>query len=238
MTQKHQDIYRTLAGVLFASLLISFSATASATSITIPYTVEFSGATPPAGAAPWLTATFDDENTPGTVKLTLAATNLTGSEFVFGAYFNLNKAFDPNTPLSFSSPTKTGSFSDPTISLSTDTFQADGDGRYDILLTFGIAPPANRFGAGDSVEYTITGTGAAAGTLVAADFNWLSAPAGDHGPFVVAAHVLGIGPEGEERGWITSVPFPTPGGDPEIPEPASWLLALGCTWPLHRRRRS
>lgn len=216
----------TFLRAFFGTFLLCLSVPANATSISFGYNMEFSGATAPVGASPWLTATFDDENTPGTVKLTFAATNLTGSEFVSGAYFNVNTSYDPATTLSFGAPSKTGTFTDPTISLSTDAFKADGDGNYDVLLNFAMGGGASgRFGAGEAVEYLITGIGSAAGTLVATDFEYLSAPAGGHGPFFVAAHVQGIGESGSQSGWVTT------------PEPASWLLALGCAAIFGRRRR-
>jgi hypothetical protein len=208
------------------AIQVSRSPSAHATSISIGFTTEFSGATPPVGVSPWLTATFDDEGTPGTVKLTLTATNLTGSEFVSGAYFNLNTSYSALTDFSISAPTKTGTFNDPTIDLGIDAFKADGDGLYDFRLNFAQGPPSGRFGVGDSVEYTVTGIGAAAGVLVADDFKFLSLPDGGHGPFYVAAHIQGIGPAGSASGWITA------------PEPASWLLALGMIAIAGRRRRS
>lgn len=201
---------------LTALVACCLASAASATSISFNYTQEFSGATPPSGTAPWLTANFDDEGTPGTVKLTFTATNLTGGEFVSGAYFNLNSAYSAPGDIAFSVPNKTGTFNDPTINVGIDAYKADGDGRYDIRINFASGPPSARFGAGDAVVYTITGTGAAAGVLVATDFKFLSAPDGGHGPFYVAAHVQGIGEEGDDSGWVTT------------PEPASWLLALGC----------
>ncbi|HMQ16165.1 MAG TPA: hypothetical protein PKC49_09345, partial [Phycisphaerae bacterium] len=136
--------------------------------------IEFSGATPPAGAAPWLTATFDDGGTPGSVDLTLETTNLVSNEFVFSWLFNLDPVLDP-TSLSFSAPSKTGAFTDPVINTGVDAFMADGDGKFDIEVVFNSAGgPANRFGAGDSVKYTITGIAG----LTAASFDFLSAPAG------------------------------------------------------------
>jgi uncharacterized protein (TIGR03382 family) len=70
----------------------------------------------------------------------------------------------------------------------------------------------------------ITGIGAAAGTLVATDFQFLSAPAGGHGPFYVAAHVQGIGAEGDDSGWVTT------------PEPTTFTLAALAALALLRRR--
>jgi hypothetical protein len=198
---------------------------------------EFSGATPPAGSVPWLTAVFDDENTPGTVKLTLTATNLTGSEFVGEFDFNLNPLYDPAAALSLSAPTKTGTFTNPTIGQMLNSFKADGDGKYDVKLAFATGGGANgRFGVGEAVEYTITGTGAAAGALVASDFAFLSLPDGGHGPFFAAAHVQSIGANGDDSGWITHDPGLDPFGG-EIPEPATWLL-MSLAWSLSALRRT
>lgn len=185
---------------------------------------EFSGATPPASATlPWLTTTFDDGGGTGSVILTLTATNLTAGEFVSGWYLNLDPLLDP-TDLVFSAPSKIGAFSDPSISLGTNAFQADGDGRYDILLSFSVAGPSNRFTQGDSVSYTITGIP----TLTAASFGFLSAPAGGHGPFYHAQHVQGIGEDGALSGWVTG---------PRVPEPATLAaLALGSLTLVRRRR--
>ena len=108
---------------------LALTASANATILTYDLSVEFSGATPPAGAAPWLRATFDDGNTPGSVLMTLSTPNLTAVEFVSGWYFNLDPALDP-TSLSFSGPAKVGSFTDPVINLSTDAYKADGDGKF------------------------------------------------------------------------------------------------------------
>jgi len=202
-----------------------------ADTLSLPMTQEFSGATPPAGATPWLTPFFDDENTPGTVVFTLFTTGLTGSELVSGLYLNVDPAIDP-TDLSFSAPTKTGTFASPTISLSTDSYKADGDGKYDILLSVSTSS-GSEFGAGEEVEYTITGSGTAAG-LSAGDFAFLSLPAGGNGPFHAAAHVQSIG-AGGDSGWIA----PGIGFVPHVvPEPATLaLLGLGLALIAGGRRR-
>ncbi len=67
---------------------------AEAAILAIDLEVEFSGATPPAGATPWATATFDDSG--AGVRLTMATTNLVGTEFVSEWLFN----FDPTLDLS------------------------------------------------------------------------------------------------------------------------------------------
>ena len=205
---------------LFATAtLLASAASINAGVLKFDMSVEFSGATPPAGVSPWISATLDDGGTPGSVTLTLENTNLIASEFIDAWYLNLDDSLDV-TDLIFSAPSKTGTFSDPSISLSQNAFKADGDGRYDILIDFAQSGP-NRFGVGESVQFTITGIA----NLLASDFNFLSAPDGGNGPFLAAAHVQGIGSGGNDSGWVTT------------PEPGSLaLLGLGAVTLLRRRK--
>src|SRR6267378_5419775 len=80
--------------------LLSPTKTSAASGITYQFDNEFSSGTPPAGPAPWVTATIQTA-TPGTVLLTVANNGLIGSEFVSGFYLNLNTNFNPIN-LSFS----------------------------------------------------------------------------------------------------------------------------------------
>jgi hypothetical protein len=210
-----------VAGLACAfSILASIAAPARAAVITFDLNTEFSGATPPAGAAPWLRATFDDGGGSGSVTMTLTALNLINQEFTFNWFFNLDPALNPNS-LVFSAPAKVGAFADPAIATGVNAFQADGDGLYDIRLEFDNAPPANRFGPGDAVTYTITGIP----TLTANSFNFLSAPAGGSGPFPTAAHVGGIGGSGDLSGWVT------------VPEPVTLGVLMLGVLPLSRATR-
>jgi hypothetical protein len=183
--------------------------------ITYDLDSEYSGGTAPAGAGPWLRARFDDGGSSGSVTMTLTALNLVGSEFVSIWDFNLDPALNPAN-LVFSAPTKTGTFGNPAVETSIDAFRAGGSGKYDIEVHFDIAPPADRFGPGDSVEYTITGIP----SLTASSFSVLNGLGGGHGPFYTAAHVQGIGAGGSYSGWITDE-----SGDINIPEPASLSVA-------------
>jgi len=195
---------------------------AGATVITRLASVEFSNATPPAGNAPWLTVRFDDGGGSGSVTLTFEATNLVGSEFVSGLYLNVVSGIDPSG-LSFVNPVKTGSFDIPTISLGTDQFKADGDGYFDIRLSFATGGGASkRFGSTEALSYTINGPA----SLTAASFDALSA-SGNKPGLEIAAHVQGIGQDGSYSGWVTSAPEPS----------ALSLLALSVVGILRRRPR-
>ena len=218
---------RVLCGItalaLFGAGVLGVTS-AQAAVITFDLDQEFSGATPPAGSSPWLRSTFDDGGGSGSVTMTLTALNLTGSEFVTEWDFNLDPSLNLAS-LIFSAPAKTGTFADPIISTGVDAFQADGDGKYDIQFAFDNAPPANRFGVGDSVQYTISGIP----TLTASSFNFLSAPAGGKGPFQTAAHVQGIGAQGNDSGWVSPVPEPSMA--------AVSVLLAALAGPFRRRHR-
>ena len=164
-------------------------------------------------------ATFDDHGGTGSVDFTLTAPHLTGTENVTEFDINLDPSLYGLLPLSFGGLAKTGSFDTPSISQGVDGFKADGDGKYDIQLSFTTGGNASKtFTNGDSLKYTITGAG-----LTANSFAFLSQPDGGHGPFYFAAHsqnTTGAGSGGS--GWITG---PATSGSP-IPEPASAALAV------------
>jgi hypothetical protein len=208
-----------LALLFTAASLAAWSANhAQATIITFSSTFEFSGATAPAGSAPWLKATFDDHNGFGSVDITLVGFNLAATEFATEWDINLDPGLNPLS-LVFSAPTKVGTFTNPVISKGVNAFKADGDGEYDIQIDFDNSGGAsNRFGNGESAKYTVTGIP----TLNAYSFLFLSNPAGGHGPYHMATHVQGTG-GGSQSGWVAP--------DPEsfgliVPEPSSWALAM------------
>jgi PEP-CTERM motif len=220
----HSRIFQTvLIVILIGMALLSPTKGNAASGITYQFDNEFSSGTPPAGPAPWITATIQTV-TPGTVQFTIANNGLLSSEFVSGFYLNLNTNFNPLN-LSISYISSAGSFLIPsvasgTIELGTDSFKADGDGKYDLLFDFSTVS-GSTFGAGESITYQISGISG----LVADDFVYLSAPNGGHGPFYAAAHVQGIGPTGGLSGWVE----PSLGAQPFlVPEPSSSVLvALG-----------
>lgn len=196
---------------LASLILLTAIGQTNAETLTFQFGMEYSGATAPLGTAPWLTATFDDGGTPGTVQLTFEATNLTGVEFVGEWLFNLDAALDP-TALNFTNQSAIGSFSDPMIHTGVDAFHAGGDGLYDIRFEFAESGgTAARFGVGDTLVTEISGIG----TLTADSFDFTSTPKGSSaGPFWSVAHIQGIGIDGLESGWITA------------PEPSSLVISL------------
>lgn len=180
---------------------------AKANIITFELDTEFSGATQPAGTdLPWLEAKFDDQNTIGSVNLKLEA-KLTGTEKITEVYLNFDDLKDV-TLLAFST-------SDPIDSIQTgmNAFKADGDGWYDILISF---PNSGTDLFDNFNEYYITITLAG---ITANDFDFLSSPGGGNGIWGAAAHVQGVGDTGGDSGWIG----PSEGFTP-IPEPATMLL--------------
>ena len=200
-------------------MILVMAINANAGIVSFEMTEIFDGQGIPTNPGPWVNVTFDDGGSPGTVDLTIAASGLDGiHEKVAGVYINLDPTIDP-TGLIFSGTAKTGSFEDPVISQGADDFKADGDGYYDILISFDNTVADSAFNYGDTVTYTITLDG-----LTADSFDFLSAPGGGNGPYKTAAHLLSLGGEDGDSAWAT------------VPEPATiGLLGLGTV--LLRRRK-
>ncbi|MBN1930635.1 MAG: PEP-CTERM sorting domain-containing protein [Desulfobacterales bacterium] len=199
-----------------------------ATSISFDLGYEFSGGTSPQGGIPWVTVTFDDEGSTGSVVMTINNSGLTGTEFMSEFYFN----FDSPGTLSADSEEKFNDYS--IISSSTHTaidsfkydangdnqkgYKADGDGFFDLVI--GFPESGDRFAANEIFALTLTGTDITAGS-----FNYLSEGAGNSpNGWYVAAHIQGIGPEGKDSGWVTDGGGGGGGGGDPIPEPATLML--------------
>ena len=236
--------HRVLAALAFATTLWAFGPASTRASITLELDDEFSGATDPAGATPWLTATFDDSIGGGAVRLTMSTLGLVGSEFIPAWYFNLDPLLTP-TALLFSA-VDTADVDSVGISLGVNAFKADGDGYFDIKFVFANDAGDDRLSADETVIYDITYGGA--GTFDENSFIFGSAPGGGNGTYYSAAKVQGIGVDGEDSGWIGAglpeePPPPGPGGGNEggvIPEPTAlivWSLLMGSVSMIASRPR-
>lgn len=90
-----------------------------------------------------------------------------------------------------------------TFNFGSDAFQADGDGRYDILIDFSTMA-ADRLLAGEVIIFDITSTTVG---FTSDSFLVFSAPGGGNGPFRAAAHIQSL-PDGQSD-FISEVPEPT-----------------------------
>jgi len=214
-----QAVTKHAAAAAVLGVILFSCAAADAAVLTIPFGNEYTSGITPAGAAPWLTATFDDHGTAGSVTLTLNARLAGASEFVTRVLFNLDPALDP-ARLTFSAPTKIGTFADAVVETGANAFSAGGGSRFDLQLTFDSSPPANRFGGTESATYTLGGIA----TLTANSFAFTST--GGSVSLPASAHIQGVGIAGANSSWVT------------VPEPgAAALLLLGASAAVARRPR-
>jgi hypothetical protein len=224
------------AGAVGVIGVFAWLAGSSATALTITYDldVEFSNGTPPEGATPWTTITLDDSVGPDVVRVTIANVNLTDNEAVTEFSLNFDPTLDPTQlTMTVVNAAAVGGAGNVGFSTGVDAFQADGDGKFDIL--FDLPPPpgsfASRFSAGETLVFDINCLNASATCLsgiTAASFDFTSATGGGQGTFHAAAHVQGIGPEDADSGWIGDAPEAGTMG----------LLALGMAGILPLARRA
>ena len=181
------------------------------------FTDVFQGSAPE-GTPPWISTAFSDIS-PGVVQMTITAEGMTTAESLSSLLLNLNPTDNPKN-LSFSYVSSTGSFTHPTVTTGENQFKADGDGKYDIDLSFSDKT-SKIFSTGDSITIDITSSTPG---LDALDFDALSKPsAGGAGPFLAAAEFqCTTTPSITE--WVAPVAL-TP-----VPEPGTiGIFAAGAT---------
>ena len=192
---------RLLFNLIGSLVVFAVLATSGQATLIFDFNYEFSGATPPEGSAPWLRASIEDFGQ-DTVRFTFEAIHLTDNEFVSSLYLNLNPFLDPKK-LSFGFQSGTQATE---IGTGTDLLKSGTGLKFDIGFSFQTSKGENRFGVGDQVVYQISLPG-----ITSNDLNFLSSANGGKENFLAAAHVQGIGPNGNNSGWVaptTSVPEP------------------------------
>ena len=120
---------------LFVLILLAGFAQVNAGTLSFDFATEYSGETQPQGPTPWLTATLDDGEAPGSVVLTLEASKLVDLESVGTWLISLDPALD-TAALVFTAQSTTGLFTEPSISTGVDPFHAPGGGLYDFQFDF------------------------------------------------------------------------------------------------------
>jgi len=219
-SKRHAGVIRAVAVVVGLSTLLTMSMGARASFVIMDSGNAWNG-TSPTGPMPWLEAAFSDTS-PGVVKLTLTAKNLSNNsgnlEDVQDWLFNLDPALTPSD-LSFNFLNKTGTFTTPTIIATTDDAQkTQGNVPFDIDVSFATGNPANRFTQGDSISYSITYSGT--GTFDADSFAFTTSR-GSFGPFYDSAHIQNTGSNGQGSGDIAATTT--------VPEPASAAIATAAS---------
>ena len=221
----------TLTALPAAALLAAVATVpAQAATVTFEYTQSF-GAAAPLGSSPWATAVFDDGGSAGSVTLTMNATGTIGDANITQMYFNFDPSLDVTNlvftyDVASTGPAAAGGGNNG-IFTEVDAFQADGDGKYDILFDFPPPTGNTKWMAGETVTYTITSTD----DIMASSFNFLSAPGGNSaGPFLSVARFQSTGPNGNGSDWVGAVPVPA----------AVWLFGSGLLGlvGVARKRRS
>jgi hypothetical protein len=192
---------------LFAAAVLLFAGTLQAATLELAFNTGFGDpgdpdTQAPSGVTPWMTAVFDDGGTAGSVTLTLTVAGTIGGAEVTGVYFNLDTSLDSSL-LSIAAGGGTGPTA--TIVTGSNSSTADGSGDYDIL--FDLPPPGgDRFGAGETLIYNISGIG----SLTASSFNFISENDTTTGPYVAASKFQSTGVDGLQSDWVAANVVPVP----------------------------
>jgi hypothetical protein len=190
---------------MFAVVGLASSMTAQADPVTFVLGgADFSGPTANTGGD----ITVQIQNIAGGVRITVTNNLVDPGAFLGSLYLNTSVA-----PLAAAVGTCVNCAATNgqtmTFNFGSDAFQADGDGRYDILIDFSTVN-ADRLLAGETVVFDITSTTVG---FTSDSFLVFSAPGGGNGPFRAAAHIQSL-PNGQSD-FITET---------QVPEPASMLL--------------
>jgi hypothetical protein len=214
---------------VFVGTLLSSAGVASASVIT--YTPDFEFSASGDDYTGTITYTLADQGADQVLFTITWGPVIDSGEYLAGAYLNLDT--DNIDPASLLFSPGLGTCSGCVVSsigASTDTFQADGDGKFDLVFNFDEAN-ANRLNQGDSYSVLMEASG-----LSALSFTFQSAVAGGNGVWYAAARARGL-EGGSGSGWFgDNSPDVT---ITQVPEPASALLmGVALSWCTVRVRRN
>lgn len=209
---------KTKTKIIALLSLFGLANVASATIVTFTLDNEVSG------SGGMLTApiivTLNDENTAGTVNITIDMSALQQEEFMTGLYLN----FDPTKSPAGMTIADTGAQASTSIIAGSDCCKPDGQGDHDVQIDFPQAA-ADRFTGGETYTGTLSLDG-----LLATDFAFFSSTGN-----CAVARVQGLGPDAQNSGW-----FDCDGEPPqEVVEPGSLALfglGIGLLGLFGRRR--
>lgn len=209
---------KTKTKIIALLSLFGLANVASATVVTFTLDNEVSG------SGGMLTApiivTLDDQNTAGTVNITINMLALPQEEFMSGLYLN----FDPAKSPAGMTIADTGAQASTSIIAGSDCCKPDGQADHDVQINFPQAQ-ADRFTGGEIYTGTLS-----LGNLLATDFAYFSSTGN-----CAVARVQGLGPDAQNSGW-----FDCDGEPPqEVVEPGSLALfglGIGLLGLFGRRR--
>lgn len=172
--------------------------------------------------------TVSISNIAGGVRITISNVDLNG--FVDELYLNTSAAPLSGTSFNCFNCGAIGGVGNLGILFGSNAYNADGGGSYDIKIELpNAASDPNRLTAGETIIFDVFSTTVGFNSdsfLVFAD------PLGGNGPFQIAAHIQGTGPNQSDSDFIT---------DQTIPEPGTLLLLssglFGVAAGLRRWRR-
>ncbi|HEX6731344.1 MAG TPA: PEP-CTERM sorting domain-containing protein [Pyrinomonadaceae bacterium] len=192
---------------MFTIVTLASAMTARADPVTFTLTgPDFSGPSQVTGSM-----TVNIVNITGGVRITITNVDLNG--FVDELYLNTNVAPLAGTSFNCFNCGAIGGVSNLSILFGSNSFNADGGGNYDIKIELpNAANDPTRLTAGEAVVFDVFSTTVGFNSDSFLDF---ADPLGGNGPFQIAAHIQGTGPNQLDSDFITSQP---------IPEPASLLL--------------
>ena len=208
-----------LCTVLVGAALLSGSAARAA--LDIPIGTSYNG-NPPTSPPPWVDLNFVDLS-PGTVRLTITASQLSAISYIQNLYFNFDDT-KTVTSLNFTPVWSLWSgVNSYSLSEGKNMSPADKGGSFDIKLGFGTSKAASQFNGGDQVVFDITSSQ----SFSSASFAFKSYQPGPILPnssWYAAALIQNTGPKNNQSGFDGAGSFTLT----SVPEASFGFASAGC----------